>query len=395
MTEPRRPPQPVRCSMAAPTPRVAFFVVVILHGLFVVITGPRYGGDTAAYSIAADALIASGFDYAAVQQQTETTYPPLLYALFASLLAALKLLMGEAWPYGLVALNLVASAGVAALLVHIVGLATTNVTATWAALLFFLVAFDLFQWTPYLLSDATFVFVSFSVFSLAAERIVSRSGRWTPVFVLAGAAAFYRPTGVVLFPATIWAYYLARSRPGKARKVVTALVGAGFVAGSFVLMWILQQPSRWPFSIMKRTIDDTARFYTDCEIVLARPEGFCLAPVSIIDYALLAGERFLHFFVMTAREFSVLHQVINLIFFIPIYLLAGCLAIFMVVGRDGLSQPQRDLFLAAWVFILATAAFHGLLQVDYDWRYRLPVLPHMMLMAAGGIAMLSRRMRLD
>jgi hypothetical protein len=34
--------------------------------------------------------------------------------------------------------------------------------------------------------------------------------------------------------------------------------------------------------------------------------------------------------------------------------------------------------------------FHGLLQVDFDWRYRVPVLPHLALLAAGGVAVLRR-----
>jgi hypothetical protein len=47
--------------------------------------------------------------------------------------------------------------------------------------------------------------------------------------------------------------------------------------------------------------------------------------------------------------------------------------------------------LAAGATVLITALFHGLLQVDFDWRYRLPVLPQMILLAAGGVAVLRRR----
>jgi hypothetical protein len=47
-------------------------------------------------------------------------------------------------------------------------------------------------------------------------------------------------------------------------------------------------------------------------------------------------------------------------------------------------------FLAAAGAVLAYAVFHGLVQVDFDWRYRLPVIPHLILLAAGGIAVLGR-----
>jgi hypothetical protein len=48
-------------------------------------------------------------------------------------------------------------------------------------------------------------------------------------------------------------------------------------------------------------------------------------------------------------------------------------------------------FLAAFGALLSYAIFHALVQVDFDWRYRIPILPHLILLAAGGLADLARR----
>jgi hypothetical protein len=58
-------------------------------------------------------------------------------------------------------------------------------------------------------------------------------------------------------------------------------------------------------------------------------------------------------------------------------------------GRTGFGAGERKVFLAAFGAILSYAVFHGLVQVDFDWRYRTPILPHLILLAAGGLADLA------
>jgi hypothetical protein len=373
-----------------PSPAVAFGVVALVYGGLVAAMGIGFGADSQTYSAAADRLIASGFDYATTVAESRATYPPVMYVGFATLVALLKLLLGAWWTGGLVALNVLAAAGVAALLAGITRRATDSAAAAWAGLGLMAACFDLALWPRYVLSDATFLFVAFAVFALAADRVLRRAGSWVPVFALAGFAAFYRPTGVVLIPAAAWALFLARSRPGAARRAATAALAGGAVLGTFVFAWIMQRPSRWPLHALSGTVDRTAHFYSVGEVVSGRPASAHAPPVSVADYAAISADRFVHFFAFTTPEFSLLHDLLNAAFFVPAYALALWLAVAMLRGRDGLSQAQRDVFLAAAGFVAATALFHGLLQVDYDWRYRVPVLPHLALLAAGGVAALRR-----
>jgi hypothetical protein len=361
----------------------------LVHGGWVLAAGISHGGDSAGYSQAADRLIAYGYGPAIAA--TDTTYPVSLYLLFATLVAGLKLVLGRFWELGLVGINIGAAALVAALLVRLVWRSTGSCVATWAALGLYLACFDILRWTPFLLSDSSFLLLAFAVFALAADRILTRKGSWLPVFALAAAACFYRPTGVVLFPCAAWALFLARSRPGATRKAAAAMLAVTAAAGAFLFAWVVQQPSRWPLPTLARTVEDTAHAYAAGEVVSARPETWHAPPVSLADNVRIAGDRFVHFFAVRAEDFSLAHAAVNAIFYLPAYAMALWFAAQLARGRDELEQSQRDVFLAAGAFVLATAAFHGLLQVDYDWRYRLPVLPHIILLAAGGVALLVRR----
>ena len=353
--------------------------------------GVAFGGDSASYSAAADLLIASGFDYPAAVRQTPSTYPAAMYVGFATLVALLKVVLGGSWAVGLAVLNVLSAAGVAALVAGLTRRATDSAAAGWVGLGLLLACFNLAVWTRFVLSDGTFLVLAFGVFALAADRILRGGGSWVPVFALAAVAAFYRPPGIVLVPAAAWAMYLARSRPGTGRRAVAAAAGVAAVSGTLLFCWILQQPSRWPFGAFSQPLNRTAQFYALGEVVSARPATYHAPPVSVLDYAALAADRFLHFFAVTASDFSLAHDLVNAVFFVPCYALVAWLAVAMARGRDGLSQPQRDVFLAAAGFVLLTAAFHGLLQVDFDWRYRAPILPHLVLLAAGGAAVLRRR----
>lgn len=383
--------RPFAASLPAPSFRAAFLIALAVHAGFVLLVGVSHGSDTVTYSEAADRLIAGGFDYGAAVEKTVTDYPPLLYILFGTLVAVLKLLFGDGWGTALIVLNIAAAAMTAGWLTRIAWRASGNGAAAWAALGLSLAAVDILRWTAFVMSDTTFLLLAFAVFGLAAQRLLSGEGQWWPVFALAAGAAFYRPTGIVLLPCVAWAWFLFRTGPGPLRKAATGAMLAAAAAATLLFAALMQTPALWPVTPLADTVAGTAKLYAIGEVVSARPATYHAAPSSLLDYALISLDRFIHFFAVTAAEFSMAHNLVNTLFFLPLYALAAWFLFALATGRDRLERRQRDLFLAALAFLLMTAAFHGLLQVDFDWRYRLPVLPHLILLAAGGVAVLVRR----
>jgi hypothetical protein len=50
--------------------------------------------------------------------------------------------------------------------------------------------------------------------------------------------------------------------------------------------------------------------------------------------------------------------------------------------RQRLNLARHKILWLSLASIYTTALFHSMVQVDYDWRYRLPILPHLIFIAA-------------
>ncbi|HEY0131103.1 MAG TPA: hypothetical protein VGB57_06835 [Allosphingosinicella sp.] len=379
-------------AVAPPRPWVAALLIAAGHIGHVLARGATMAPDSRAYAYWSARLIESGFDYPALLAEASQAFPPILYALFASLLALLRLTFGGDWANGLVALNFAAHVALGVLVVRLANRVTGSGAAGWGALLLFLGCFDLLMWVPLVLSDATFVFLAFLIFTLAAGRILDSSKSWLAVLAPAAAGIFYRPTGMVLIPDLIWAIYLSKTGTGPVRRgPVLAVLAAAMLAGTLIFAWFMQDPGRWPLDFLSPAFRAIAEGYSGGEVVNARFETYHMPPRTILDYLLISADRFLHFFAIGASTYSLGHWLVELVFFLPCYALAGWLAVALWRGRTGFGAGERKVFLAAFGAILSYAVFHALVQVDFDWRYRTPILPHFILLASGGLADLMRK----
>jgi hypothetical protein len=375
----------------APPWWTAGLAVGACHGLYALVVGVRMSGDSRAYAYYSARLIESGFDYPRLIAEASGGFPPVLYVLWGTLLSLLRLAFGSGWAAALVVLNLAAHVALGILVVRMAARVTRSGAAAWGALLLYLGCFDLLMWVPFVLSDATFVLLAFFVFTLAAARILGEAKGWATVLAAAMAGVFYRPTGMVLLPDLAWAIYLARNGAGKVRRATAlAALGAALAALAFGFAWFMQDPGRWPVDALAAAFRMSAAEYALGEVVSARPETYHAPPEALLDYVLISADRLVHFFAIGAATFSPAHWVAQLAFFLPCYALAGWLAVALWRGRTGFGAAERKVFLAAFGALISYAVFHALVQVDFDWRYRTPVLPHLILLAAGGLADLAR-----
>jgi len=376
-----------------PSPGLAALLIAAGHGIYTLAVGIRMAPDSQAYAYWSARLVESGFDYPTLlAEATDVGFPPILYALFGTVLALLRLVFGSGWASASIVLNLAAHVALGVLVVRLTARVTGSGAAAWGALLIYLGCFDLLMWVPFVLSDSTFVLLAFAIFTLAAARILGDSRGWAAVLAPAAAGVFYRPTGMVLLPDLAWAIYLSKTG-GKAMRRGPVLAALGFTAAAAALVfaWLVQEPGRWPLDSLSVAFRNVGAGYAVGEVVSGRPETYHSPPSALIDYLLISADRFAHFFAIGAADYSAAHWLAELIFFLPCYALALWLAVALWRGRTGLAGPERKVFLAAFGAVLSYAFFHALVQVDFDWRYRIPILPHLILLAAGGLADLLGR----
>ncbi|HEY7809093.1 MAG TPA: hypothetical protein VIA98_01785 [Allosphingosinicella sp.] len=368
-----------------------FAALAAALGVYVLINGPATGSDTHGYVLWADRLTANGFNYSAVLREYGEPMGAT-YALFVGLVALLRLAFAEHWGSALIVLNVLCVAATGALLARLAVRVTGNRAAGWAALGLFLLCHDLWLWTPYLLSDSVFLLFAFSVFLMEASRLLAKGKAWPPVFAASAAASLFRPTGMVLFAVTSWSFVLAKL-PDRAGARWLALLGLALAgaAGATLFGWIVEVPARWPFPFGARALRYISAAYSEGLVVWQRPETYLAPPHGLGGYLAIMAARFGWFFAPGAAGYSGAHWAMQIAFFAPAYALACWFMATLLTGRSTLERGSRDVGLAALGAIILYAMFHALMHVDYDWRYRVPVLPHLILLAACGFSDLQAR----
>lgn len=258
----------------------------------------------------------------------------------------------------------------------------------------FLACQDVWQWSRFILSDSTFLLLAYAVFLMEARRLLGAARRWSPVFAASAGVSLFRPTGFLLFPITAWSYLLQLTRgcPRVRRLQVAGLCLCG-VGAMLVADWIVQDTHRWPFDAASQAVGAVAETYAKGQIVWDRLETYRAAPTQLADYWLISADRFVHFFAPFASGFSWAHVLLQLAFYVPTYALASLWVILLLRGASGAAKPERDVSLATVGAILFYAFFHAIMQVDFDWRYRLPITPHLIMLAGCGAASLWVRYR--
>jgi hypothetical protein len=172
------------------------------------------------------------------------------------------------------------------------------------------------------------------------------------------------------------------ARPWRRREFTTAICAVALLAAAAALVhaWFMLHPEKWPLTAFAGWIRQLSGEYRRGIVVFDRPATFTAPPNSYLDFALLTARKWAFYFTPWLADYSGSHKVLNLVFFVPTYLL-GAAAV--ATYRD-----RRAKFLLL-LFLIAFSAFHAMQQIDFDHRYRLPVLPALIILAGAGVP--SRR----
>jgi hypothetical protein len=249
---------------------------------------------------------------------------------------------------------------------------------------------ELLMFVNFVLSDILFAALSVAVL-VAAVRVAERPAR-APVIggtlVLAFALVF-RPAAMPLL--IVWLVALLWPRLGsRARRwLVPAVILA--VAALMLLVALVLREGRagryagvlpgW-FTVLKLIFDQGI-------IVAGRQETWVRPPAWYGDYALMLFRRWVYFFAFIHRGYSTAHKLVNMLFYVPMYSLALAA---LLRRRDERWSAAATLLAVA---VVSISALHAILGIDFDHRYRLPVLPPLIMLASLGAAGLISSARDD
>lgn len=309
--------------------------------------------------------------------------PEGLYAVPMTVMALFRVWFAEGWQLAFFAFNLVCAALTVIAISSTARLLDVSWLAIAAVLPLVLLSADFMYWPHYLLTDSFFtclvmIAVWWSVFVLTRVDATwqHRLLHVSVIVLLLGLLLFTRPTAptyVAAFAVFFMALLVSLDRRSPpfllmvlAGACVALAVGYGLLMFSYV-------DSGWPERSPQ--LNFLASYAVQGVIVHDRPETFITHAGDWSGFAQVYLLRFVTFWSPYASSFSTAHLLANTA--ITLVFAAAALA-WLVTGRS-LSRAAARAVLLCLLLAFAGAAFHGLLFIDYDWRYRFPVIAPLLL----------------
>jgi hypothetical protein len=344
----------------------------------------------------ADILIKHNFNYVEFLDNAKHRASPLFYSIWISIIALSKLLFGNNWGIGIVTINLLVGVSVAILLLKITWNTTGKLACTIFTSLFLVLCYDFHLWIPFALSDIIFTTICFSVFYLAltlCQGLAEPRRRFAGIIVLASIAVLFRPAWPPLLLFTTSSLFLAfffrlkklnnNERHNfilRSTSLICLLMPLTIGTHSYLML----NPDKWPFTIFGDYISYIASDYRKGIVLYGRLETFHFPPSTIWDYTNITLHKFFAFFYFDIKTYSSMHRLVNYIFFLPIYGLSVFAVAQLFNKANCLSPLIWITILECTSFILLFALFHSSSQIDYDFRYRIPCLLPLILLATIG-----------
>ena len=354
-----------------------FIVTVVLHGLY------TRGRAVISLDGALYVQLSNGFLSGNVSETFTSATLRWTKTLYLLILSLARLMAPHDWPAVMVAFNVICSGVLAVMLVDVAKRSMRSALAVLTALLLYAVCYETLQWMPFIVTDPMFGVVAFVPFAIVARRILDPREPARPLLLVLSLliAVLTRPPGVLLIPLVLFVELaLVQKRVGA--RSATIFIVASALAAIFVRTAIVYHPAIWPVGFLRPKIEEFAGREKKGEVVYDLKESYRQPPRTPIDHVVIEGDRFVRFFQFTTPGYSRAHQLINVIYFVPLYalVLVGLLAGL----RAG--DPRRRAFviaLAMWIGLFAL--YQSLTVLDYDWRFRLPILPQCILLATCGV----------
>jgi hypothetical protein len=371
-------------------------IVALAYALWTMYSGVRMAVDTPTYSRWADALLGVGFNVFAYLREQSFVAPPLFYLLWVTVVAAMKTLLGSSWMTGIVVLNWIALSLGAYAIVETVRRLTQSRASMLLVTILLLVAGDLLIFVPYVLSDLIFWALSTGVLAcgtlLAAgnpDEQHSRAGLVVSGSVLIVIAMMFRPVAIPLL--IFWLIAIASLAAGSwLHRFATPVLVFG-VAGAFTAIlihaYVLQNPSAWPIGPLPAMLTLVRDEYRIGMFVhQASPPMLVTPPAGVLGFVRITLEKLMFFITPWLPHYSSAHAAINMVFFVPVY----GLAVAAISNVRRLSPSQRRAVVVLALFVVLLSVFHSMLLIDSDHRYRLPLLPALLMLASIGLESVRR-----
>jgi hypothetical protein len=379
---------------------VIFLATILLfHGLYLIHTG--VGLDSCGVLEGADGLLNLEIEY------TKLINPLRGYSGFIAIVAFIKIIMGETAKYGVLGFNLFCDIITALLLVLLIKRVSPHYVPIIIVAILYLLSYEIVLWLSFVLTETAFMLSSFLVLSLSFISFSEKKKQrillfWGVTFIILFMSFYIRPAFFPLISFYIIALFVFLtfdiSDPIKRSNFIRKFALFSCLSVIVLIFYFaasISDSSSYLSNMLLKGGFDSRYFICEpgspfCEgemrgiVVNNRPYTYHKVPVSAVDYVLIIADKFLHFFAVFTRDYSLKHKIFNHFFFLPVYGLALITLYEIFRKKSKLSHEEWNLAFLSAIFIIIFALFHSITILDYDWRYRLPCIPPLIVLAGIG-----------
>jgi len=342
--------------------------------------------DSDDYIIWADQLTALDFNLKRFYQVSQFEgYSPFFYTVPVLVIAILKQLFLENWQLTFFFLNLAMLFAIQYLLAKCLILCGARYLIVALAMPLLLISADFMTWPRYLLTDMFFAtFVMVAVYYILRCRL-NQPPFFLPLLLIISVITITRPTSLAVIFASAISLLVPTVFPLVTRaKVLSVILISGVLVSALlygVLIYILQSAS-WSHS----SVEYLLQWVNQGVVVHDRPDTWVSMPESWYDFVILFLARFAAFFSPIATTFSLSHNIANI-------LLLGIFMSGLTIWFFLEDKGAREFDEIAWVTLILSsvvACYHSATLIDFDWRYRFPIIAPLIVFGMTGWEYLLR-----
>lgn len=351
-----------------------FFIFIII-AFYHVSAGYYMSSDSQRFSRWADKLIEFNFNFFDFYSIEKAEHRPHLFFFSIPVLsmAICKVFFINEWQNVFLILNLLLL--LLSLIIFVNSLLMIHIKPFFIALSFplIIISADILTWPRYILSDTIYTFfimlaVYFISKSIVKSKIYFRE-LLLVIFLLLGTRPSSIPVAFVIIFFSLISNFKIFLKPKYMFLFLLTLIT--FTPFIFGFLYIIIESNFYEIPNFKHIIE----LVQAGVIIHDRPDTWIDKPDHFLNLVNLYFLRIVSFFNPYASTFSNLHIVLNLIqFFIIIF------SISIWLFMNNFFKKKNDLIFFILMLSIFVAAFHSFILIDYDWRFRFPIiLPLLML----------------
>jgi len=381
---------------------ILFLIIGTVHVTYVIYKGPLIAPDTDDYLNWANYLITHNFNYLKLyfnnfSVESESSHILFMRFGFSSIVAFCKIILNSNWLYGVLIFNLFMYLLAIYTILFFVWKLTKDVFTLVFCSVICLISNEMLLWVNYILTDSSFMSIVFLILFSTTNFLLPKANSFNlklSIFGLVILSLFWRPTAIpiILF---IFIILISKQLIRKFPNIkILLLIDITFITLIFIISsyyFLFNSHSQHITNIIGFShwnfVSD--RVYGFDNIFFNSPYKNILSP------ALYYIIKFITYFTFINQEFSVSHIVANSIFFIPVYSFSF-FAIYSFFKKP--IYVNNNLVIATFaitLFIMSFGLFHTIIaHIDYDWRYRLPIIPVLIALSSIGFYEFRRLLKL-